>query len=522
MKKSIFLFIIQLGCFCLQSQVFKWATTDTWSGYQNKSTYIAKDRNSNIFIAGEYGGGNSISSYGLFFAKYDSLGNKVWEHDFSNGGGIITGLCTDSISNIFLSLRSNGLTINSVTYSGQSGRTFFMKFDPNGNLIWLKQSKAFVVFDRVNTLGNLIITGTFHDTLKLNNSITLISQSNYSVPYLAQCDLNGNYFWGIQDDGGDQITLGTSGDFFTYGGVMGTTVLGKGQQQIILNSNNGNYYFAKYDYLGNLAWVHQLATRLKMAIDDYNNLYLHGNLLWTTTFDTHTLSSNPNTGQDAVFVKYDQSGNCLWAKRLAGSGTDWGCGIACRDNKIYISGSFDADFDMIDTVLHPNGNTRLFVAEYDTSGTFQWVKTSAGAGGARGRAIVTGSNNDLYITGDMGGGQVTFDNHSVTNQSGAFLCKLSEDHLNSVEQGPTQKEAMLLYPNPVQNSFTIHYSSPVADGPISIRITSAMGQTTYTESISTLAGELTKTIDLGKQAPGIYFVEVIAGGERTVRKIVLE
>ena len=77
-----------------------------------------------------------------------------------------------------------------------------------------------------------------------------------------------------------------------------------------------------------------------------------------------------------------------------------------------------------------------------------------------------------------------------------------------------------VYPNPANAKFQIIFSPSMADK-LQLKITDLKGKTIYSENIY-CNGEFKKEIDLGKNAKGIYFIDILCGNERRTRKIILE
>ena len=58
---------------------------------------------------------------------------------------------------------------------------------------------------------------------------------------------------------------------------------------------------------------------------------------------TSLVTSSINGIYDGYFVKYDSSGNVLWAKDVGGTGGDYGYGISTYGNgNVYVTGGFTA------------------------------------------------------------------------------------------------------------------------------------------------------------------------------------
>src|SRR6185503_17246064 len=105
--------------------------------------------------------------------------------------------------------------------------------------------------------------------------------------------------------------------------------------------------------------------------------------------DTLTLDSvkiaNPNVGcfGDIFIVKYDSSGNLLWAKRAGGYGADQANSICTDANgNVYLTGYVHStgvvDFDTIISAASGSINS-VFTAKYNSDGKALWVRY-AGSG----------------------------------------------------------------------------------------------------------------------------------------------
>jgi hypothetical protein len=80
-----------------------------------------------------------------------------------------------------------------------------------------------------------------------------------------------------------------------------------------------------------------------------------------------------------------------------------------------------------------------------------------------------------------------------------------------------------IYPSPAPyGKFTVHFNSknPINEG--TLTVSSITGKEILHEKLGKMAGSFSKTISLPEAAKGIYFVELVADGERIVRKIAIE
>jgi len=80
-------------------------------------------------------------------------------------------------------------------------------------------------------------------------------------------------------------------------------------------------------------------------------------------------------------------------------------------------------------------------------------------------------------------------------------------------------QALHIYPNPSSGKVTVNFK-PDSKKKTHLKITDESGKTVYNEEIKT-ASEFTREIDLGNEAKGIYFVELVQGKSKYINRIVL-
>ena len=123
---------------------------------------------------------------------------------------------------------------------------------------------------------------------------------------------------------------------------------------------------------------------------------LNGNLYITGYFDSpllifgSTTLTNASQGQGDIFVvKYNASGNVLWAKSAGGWYIDVGNGIAVDANgSSYITGMFNSpSITFGNTVLTDSsgyfcgggqGCSDIFLVKYDSTGNVLWAQRAGG------------------------------------------------------------------------------------------------------------------------------------------------
>ena len=155
----------------------------------------------------------------------------------------------------------------------------------------------------------------------------------------------------------------------------------------------------KYDSSGNRLWARQLedpiSTPYGIAIDASSNLYLVGE-----TYNTST-SSDP---KDLILLKYNSDGSLEWTQQLGTNQKDVGNDVTVDSSgNIYVTGQTSGSFNALNNNLSNAGARDFFVAKYDDTGDLQWIQqlgTSADDGGS---GIAADYHGNIYVVGETAG-----------------------------------------------------------------------------------------------------------------------
>jgi hypothetical protein len=172
---------------------------------------------------------------------------------------------------------------------------------------------------------------------------------------------------------------------------------------------------------------------LSNSTDSDGNIYITGRFEGIANFNPSGTANLTSAGSEDIFlVKYDASGNYLWAIRIGGPNTDIATSVAVDAlGNIYISGYFSAsaNFDPNGTAnLISSGIEDIFLAKYDASGNYLWaIHMGSCCSGHRGYGVALDSLGNAYITGDFHG-TVNFNPNGTANLTSAgswdiFLAK---------------------------------------------------------------------------------------------------
>jgi len=401
MKTNLLLLFFSLLMVEANSQAPDWVwARSAYSGIAGEGlgSNIATDDSGNTFITGSYTDSIIFGSYilpgqGVYVAKYDSSGNVKWAKSIV-GSGQGYGVATDHSGNCL------------VTGYDPLG-IYLVKYDPAGNVLWSKTIYGQALGNSVATdsLGNVFITGYFYSTIYFS-SLTLNSTGSADV-FLAKFDSSGNILWaksygGSGNDYGYGVITDASGNLYVTGNFSSSSIT-FGSFTFI----TPGFFLFKADSSGLVLWAKDItgATPSRRACTDkLNNIYLTGSFSAPVTFGGHTLTS---VGASDVFlVKYDSSGNVLWAKSAGGRQGDIGNEVAAdKFGKVYIIGNFANDtimFGAITLIVPISSNNTGYIAGYDSSGNALFAKALLRGGKDQNSISVSGSGS-IYIGGDYEG-----------------------------------------------------------------------------------------------------------------------
>ncbi len=357
---------------------------------------VATDANGNVYIAGQFTSdsitfdtitltNNSNNPLDFFIVKFDNNGNVLWaKNEGVNGKVAAKSVCTDLNGNIFLygEFNSPSITIGTTTlFNFGNYDVFIVKYDSNGNVLWAKNEGTSTgefayggVCSDIN--GNVFITGIYSSSI--NFGTTQLTSLGTSDNFIVKYDQNGNVIWAKSSGGNSQefprsICADANGNVIMTGNFQSLTITF--DTTIFYNSGAAiNFYIAKYDTSGNFLWAHVGNTfdsrSYGVSTDGIGNVIMTGSFNGPTlTFGT-TILTNSFSGTNIYVVKYDPSGNLIWAKAEGGNLSDTPLSTCTDSNgNIFITGYFDSStLNFGTTILTKTGTgIDVFIAKLGTN-----------------------------------------------------------------------------------------------------------------------------------------------------------
>ncbi len=510
---------------------------------------VSTDAIGNVFMTGYFKsptitfGTTTLTNAGsndIFIVKYDATGNVLWAK--SVGGAYDErgqSVSTDASGNVFMTgyfispTISFGTTTLTNTYASNLYSDFFIvKYDTSGNVLWAKSAEG--AYDdsgqsvSTDASGNVFITGIYYSPTITFGTTTLTKAnptSNYSDIFIVKYDASGNMLWatsaedGLFNDDGRSLSTDASGNVFIAGYFASPTIT-FGTTTLTNTNSSWDIFIVKYDSSGNVLWAKSAGGTdydigISVSTDAIGNVFMTGIYYSPTiTFGITTLT-NANNVADIFIVKYDASGNVLWAKSAEGTWYDLSYGV-CTDviGNVFITGAFYSPTITFGTTTLTNVNAAndIFIVKYDASGNVLWAKSAGGTGYDEGYAVSTDASGNVFLTGNFGSPNINFGTTTLTNADTTgsfrdiFIAKLD----GTTGTNDIKNSNIKIYPNPTNNTINIEGLNKNENN--SIKIFDVQGKLVITKTINEKS-----TIDLSELNKGIYVIKIGEVAQRIVK-----
>ena len=234
----------------------------------------------------------------------------------------------------------------------------------------------------------------------------------------------------------------------------------------------------------------------------------------TITFGSTTLIKTVTTGSfiaDMFIVKYDASGNVLWAKSAGGTSVDYARSVtADASGNIIVAGSFQSATITFGSTTLTDGE---FIVKYDTAGTVIWAE-SIGS-----RSITSDASGNIIVARYFYGPTLTLGSTTLTNVDSTgntadmYVAKLGIITVG-INEMTNDEFPLTIYPNPTTTEVTLNF---VKAARYEVQLRNMIGEVLFKKTTST---EQMK-INLRDFPKGIYFIAVQdEKNNLVVRKIV--
>jgi hypothetical protein len=157
-----------------------------------------------------------------------------------------------------------------------------------------------------------------------------------------------------------------------------------------------------------------------VATDASGNVYVTGNFASPSiVFGTTTLTNTSSPKLNMYLVKYDASGNVLWAKSAGGTDDDLGNAVATdAQGNVYVTGSYRSSSIVFGslTLTHSAGaSADVFIVKYNANGSALWAKKAGGSNNDEGYSVATDLTGNVYVVGKFAQDPIVFGGITLNN-----------------------------------------------------------------------------------------------------------
>ena len=252
---------------------------------------------------------------------------------------------------------------------------------------------------------------------------TSACNNNQNIPPVASFAKSPFVGTGVNSDGAGSVTVDSSGNIYLEGYFSSNISFGNDVN--LINRGSYDFFVVKYNSSGVAQWARGPASGTGASadyarfifVDSSGNVYLSGNFRSASlgfgnniTLTNKGVLSGGEYPDDFFVVKYDSSGNPLWARGATsgtGASSDLGTAIFVdASGNVYLTGNFYSPtlgFGPGVSLTNPvtNGGD-FYIVKYDSSGTALWVKSFTNVTGALDvlpQAIFVDASNNIYLAG---------------------------------------------------------------------------------------------------------------------------
>jgi hypothetical protein len=342
---------------------------------------------------------------------------------------------------------------------------FLTEISPDGQVNWTKMTDNSMIYDGyyekilLDDQNNIHITGYISDTL--------IYDGTEIIPgyFLLKCDQDGNALWSknldvspydIQIYGSDKYLLsgvkdgdllvsrynsslveefsfqteGNSGsgeiigletdsvaNLYTYGNITGDVEFAGFTKQ----KTDGSF-LSRQNSRGNLLWIEYIKGGRGVYGDigcafryheALNALFIIGLINDTLEIGSETLFAGNG---DLFLAKFNSEGTFQWVRQISGYYSDANLSVDHLGNVIFSMAS-QTDVSIGDSTFTASGTQDIYLAKYDIDGNFKWAAALAGSNTDYAGITSCDDDNMIYFAGELLPGDINFNGTLINTES---------------------------------------------------------------------------------------------------------
>lgn len=356
-----------------------------------------------------------------FFTTFVTAQKLDWVMNLGSGGyDEAFSIDTDSMGNLYtMGNMGAGAGMNPSSATPTLSGRFIQKVDNNRNFLWATGVGAGKVEDMaVDESGNVYVVGIFGPNVfgPIPSAPSRVDMDPDPVDtffitalggkntYVIKLDPSGDFLWAAalqstSDLENHTIHVDNQNNIIVGGHFYGTTDFDPGSSVHNLTVSGGRQAFVlKLNSAGQFVWVRQFGENdevrvFDIAVDEVGNVYTLGSFgHYTSTIDFDPSPSIYNVSTtilgrvDYYIVRYSPAGVFEWVRNFSPGGNGMELNhqkprlAAGTNGTLYATGTFKNTINVnhnggIPKLLTSKGNFDVFLASFDTSGTFRWANS---------------------------------------------------------------------------------------------------------------------------------------------------
>ncbi|HYV93987.1 MAG TPA: T9SS type A sorting domain-containing protein [Chitinophagales bacterium] len=403
--------------------------------------------------------------------------------------------------------------------SGNHGNSdyWIVKLDHDGNILWQKSyggSEADEAFSikETNDAG-FIVAGYSYST---DGDVS--DNHGNSDFWIVRLDSMGNIEWQRCCGGSDLEFFFIEIEQIADGGYAFGAWTKSNDGDVSGNHGSFDIWIVKLNSLGSLEWQKCLGGSATDATASLKQISGGGFIVAGVSVSSDGDATQNHGVQDYWVLQLDSSGNIVWQKSLGGSLDDEAFSVQQTWDGGFIAGGYSNSVDGDITGYH--GDYDYCVMKLDENGNLEWQKNLGGSSYDYGWTIQQTTDGGFITAGFSGStdGDVT-GNHGGSD---IWVVKLAADTATGILQSHFFQShfSVSLFPNPsdgnVHLEFTLNQEQQVQ-----VKVFDVAGKELFGEDEQRISGSFTETIYLNSLPAGSYYISIVHGCEREMRKMMV-
>jgi hypothetical protein len=361
----------------------------------------------------------SNDTVAINYNSTSSIMNFAWSRGYGNNlldeGRAVA---TDASGNVIsVGTYSNQAIIGSDTLKGDyrlgNADIMIIKSDSLGNAFWARTITGSNIENvrsvATDASGNVYVAGSFHGNMKAGN--VSITSNGSTDGFVVKYSSAGVVQYAIKVGGSgaeviNDIKVNASNLYFVGGFsnslTFGNSISSSGESDVMVGSMNIS--------TGAANWV---VKQGGYSFDMGNALTIDNNYIYTTGYfcNNRDISGPYNLASSGIFNMFVgkhnlSNGSMVWGRTLAGTGSEYGNGIALdASGDVIVSGTFNLHIDapgsrVVSRMIPTRGAEDIFVTKFNAAGVYQWVYTMGGTGSDNfGKLATYNASNNIVGSG---------------------------------------------------------------------------------------------------------------------------